>query len=62
MKSHPKEVMSGPPGFDFGLKKRDSKLPLVKQRISLSLNAMFDIEILDGEHGPLGEDKTPHSY
>ena len=37
-------------------------MPLVKQRLSLSLNVMFHIEFLDGERGPLGEDKTPHFY
>ena len=37
-------------------------MPFVKQRLSLSLNVLFHIEILDGENGPLGEDKTPHCY
>lgn len=37
-------------------------MSFVKQRISLSLNAIAHIKILDGEQDPPGEDKTPHCH
>ena len=61
MKSHPKEVMRGLLPFEFGLKE-NRKMPFVKQRISLSLIAMFHLEILHGEQGPLGKDKSSYCH